>query len=143
MRLELQRLEKNEHSTIGKLYVDGVFECVTLEDPIRDFGPDGSGKVYGDTAIPAGTYPVVIDFSPKFKKNMLHILNVPFFTGIRIHSGNTPSDTLGCILVGQERVNENFIRGGSIALPLLIGKIAAALGAGDEVSISITNDFPA
>jgi hypothetical protein len=95
MKLTLKRLVFTGKSTIGELSIDGEFFCNTLEDTVRE-GP----KVYGKTAIPAGTYEVVIDFSNRFKKKMPHILNVPGFAGIRIHTGNKAQDTEGCILLG-------------------------------------------
>ena len=83
MKLELKRLERTEKSTIGELYVNGKFECYTLEDVER------KEKVFGETAIDKGTYQVVVTYSNAFKQNMPLLLNVPKFQGIRIHSGNT------------------------------------------------------
>lgn len=109
MELRLVRKTKTSISktnaipeTIGELYVDGVFECYTLEDEERKLGE----KVYGRTAIPCGTYKVIIDRSERFQCNMPHVLDVPGFAGVRIHAGNTDADTLGCILVGQEKGRE-------------------------------------
>lgn len=107
--LLLQRKWSVKDGTIGELFVDGVFECFSLEDIIRPVGE----KVYGSTAIPSGSYKVVVDWSDHFKRNMPHILDVPGFEGVRIHSGNTPADTEGCILVGQTRYLDNASIGGS------------------------------
>lgn len=93
--------------TAGELHIDGKFFCYTLEDKVREVQVDGKWKwearfkVPARTAIPAGTYPLIIDFSARFKKRLPLIQNVPNFTGVRIHAGNTTADTEGCILVGQ------------------------------------------
>lgn len=99
MKLQLIRKWKTDKSTIGELFVDGKFFCFTLEDVERPAGV----KVYGQTAIPKGTYKLVVDFSPKFQRRVPHVLDVPGFEGIRIHKGNTDHDTEGCILVGMNR----------------------------------------
>ena len=95
MRLVLKRIAFRKTYTIGKLYVDGVYFCDTLEDPVRE-----GEKIYGRTAIPAGKYDVLITMSPRFRKMLPLLLNVPGFEGVRIHSGNKGDDTEGCILVG-------------------------------------------
>ena len=107
MNLKLVRKYRKETYTIGKLYVDGVYFCDTIED--KDRGLDDSmvladimvKKKYGETAIPYGTYKVEINYSPKYKRLMPQIMNVKGFGGIRIHSGNTAKDTLGCLIVGK------------------------------------------
>lgn len=109
MIIKVKRVAFKKDYTIGKLYIDGKYVCDTLED--RDRGLDDSmneedikrKKVYGETAIPYGTYKVSITFSIKFKKMLPLIENVKGFSGIRIHSGNTAKDSLGCILVGQNK----------------------------------------
>lgn len=101
-----------KNSTVGEMYIDGAFFCFTLEDYCRDLNHDGKltgpgeQKVMTATCIPAGTYPVIIDDSPRFKRPMPHILNVPGFDGIRIHNGNTSKDTDGCILLGSTRLTD-------------------------------------
>lgn len=139
MELRLERTLKAK-ATVGKLYVDGTFECFTLEDPVRDLGPNGEGKIPGDTAIPAGRYRVVINLSPRFGKLMIRLLEVAFFTGILMHGGNTTVDTHGCILVGDELKGET-IRGGTStpAIRRLFAKVKAALDRGESVWITITN----
>lgn len=106
MKLILKRIAFKDTYTIGRLYVDGVYFCDTLED--KDRGLDDSmtveeilrKKKYGQTAIPTGTYKVQITYSPKYKRMMPLLLGVKGYSGIRIHSGNTDKDTLGCLLVG-------------------------------------------
>lgn len=110
MNIQLKRIAKKETYTIGKLYLDGVYFCDTIEDKDRGLNQTMSindikkKKVYGETATPTGTYKLVIDYSNRFKKNMAHILNVPGYEGIRIHTGNSAKDSLGCIIVGKNKV---------------------------------------
>ena len=101
MKLTIKRIAKKPTYTIGKLYIDGKYYCDTLEDPVRDLTKEA--KIAGNTAIPAGTYRVSVTYSPKFGRDLPLIENVPHFTGIRIHRGNTPADTAGCILVGENK----------------------------------------
>lgn len=95
MKLTLIRNKPIGNGTPGSLYIDGKFECFTLEDLERDI------KIPGLTAIPKGSYVVQITMSQRFKKLMPLLLNVPGFEGVRIHSGNNSGDTEGCILVGS------------------------------------------
>jgi len=97
MKLLLKRIHKTDKSTIGELYIDGKFECYTLEDVER------KDKVYGKTAIPKGSYEVIMNMSNRFKKLMPLLLNVPNYEGVRIHTGNKAEDTEGCILLGKTR----------------------------------------
>ena len=98
MNLVLQRIAQTPEYTIGRLEIDGQFFCNTLEDPVRD------EKIAAKTAIPEGTYEVIVNRSPRFKRDLPLLLNVPNFEGIRIHRGNTAKDTSGCILVGLNKV---------------------------------------
>ena len=106
MELKLKIIARRDTYSIGKLYIDGIYFCDTLEDTVRDINhngkfDNGEVKVYGKTAIPFGKYSVVYTYSPKFKRKLPLLLNVPQFEGIRIHPGNTAEDSLGCILVGK------------------------------------------
>lgn len=105
MELKVTRQPSNLGATVGTLYVDGMEECFTLEDEVREIAeqPVSSWKIANSTAIPRGRYKVIIDFSNRFKKPLPHLLDVPGFTGVRIHSGNTAADTEGCILIGQTK----------------------------------------
>ena len=117
MKIRLERKYKKEKYTIGNLYVDGVFFCNTLEDVDRGLDESATAleiaekKVYGETAIPTGTYKVVLDiYSPKFGKKdyyknfcggyLPRLLNVKGFNGILIHRGVDQTHTAGCLLVG-------------------------------------------
>lgn len=102
MKLVLKRIAKKETYTIGKLYIDGVYFCDTLEDRVRDLNLED--KVKHETAIPAGRYKVIVNKSPKFQRELPRLLDVPYFEGILIHRGNTDKDTSGCILIGENKV---------------------------------------
>lgn len=105
MELKLKRIAKRKTYTIGRLYIDREYFCDTLEPTWRDIGRGRPGrKVPGCTAIPEGRYAVAVSFSPKFKRWLPLLLHVPFFSGIRIHAGNTANDTAGCILPGRNTV---------------------------------------
>ena len=109
MELVLTRIAKKKGYTIGKLKVPlsspegAVWGADTLEPTWRDY-KHGAYKMKGCSAIPEGRYPLVVTWSPKFKEWLPLLLNVPKFSGIRIHAGNTPADTEGCILVGENRL---------------------------------------
>lgn len=111
MKLRLERYGPHPDSTLGTLSVDGELLCWTLEDEIREIEgePVEKWKVKGETAIPRGNYTVVINFSNRFQREMPQLLDVPGFSGIRIHPGNTDKDTDGCILVGGKPLNDNFL----------------------------------
>jgi hypothetical protein len=96
MEMIVTRKVFTEKSTVGELWIDGQYECETLEDRTRAPGV----KVKKETSIPYGRYRLVIDFSERFQKDMPHILDVPMFTGIRVHAGNTEVDTEGCLILG-------------------------------------------
>lgn len=115
MDLKLKRIYSSDTYTIGHLYIDGDYYCDTLEDTDRGLSSDMSEeqikkiKVYGKTAIPTGRYKIEATYSPKFKRYLPMLLNVKGFTGIRIHSGNSAEDTLGCLLVGFNKVKGQVI----------------------------------
>lgn len=102
--------------TEGKLYLDGVYFCDTIEDEER------AKKIQDKTAIPKGKYSVIINMSNRFKKLMPLLLNVPNYTGVRIHSGNTSEDTEGCILVGK-KLKDGFITKSRDTFKLLMKKL--------------------
>lgn len=105
MKIRIDRDIKAPDFTLGKFYIDGEFQFYTCEDTVREVAgqPVSTWKIDGKTAIPAGTYKVVITFSNRFQKNLPLLLDVPGFSGVRIHSGNTAADTEGCILIGASR----------------------------------------
>lgn len=117
MLLTLHRHYLGKEYTIGKLFIDGVPFCDTLEDVVRDKNKDGDlndpgeGKVYGETAIPYGLYVVIVNLSPKFKRLLPRLLNVPHFDGILMHRGIHKNHTLGCILVGENKIKGQLVNG--------------------------------
>lgn len=121
IKLLLLRDRSTARSTPGRLYLNGVLECHTLEDVVRAPGV----KVYGETAIPAGSYQVLLTMSPRFKRVLPLLLKVPNFEGIRIHPGNTDKDTDGCILVG-DAPSVDFLGQSRVAFDRLFAKLQAA-----------------
>jgi hypothetical protein len=119
MVITVKRLYKTDNSVIGEMLIDGIFECFTLEDAERPV------KIKGETAIPKGTYRVIINESNRFKRLLPLLIDVPNFEGVRIHSGNSNHDTEGCILVGQTR-NKNYIGQSRKAFDKLFKKMQAA-----------------
>lgn len=113
MEIQLKRIAKRNDYTIGNLYIDGQFFCNTLEDTDRGLTDSQNllyikaKKIFSKTAIPTGTYKVELTYSPRFKRILPLLVGVKGFDGIRIHQGNYPKDTEGCILVGK-----NTIKGG-------------------------------
>lgn len=107
MEAKLERAWRLETYTVGRVLVDDERFSESMEDKDRGLTQDMSEeeikrvKVYGETAIPTGVYTVKMTYSPKYKRMMPEVLNVPGFSGIRIHSGNTAKDSLGCILLGR------------------------------------------
>jgi len=139
MQLRLERTDFNLSCTVGRLFVDGDFECYTLEDCVRE-GP----KIHGHTAIPAGNYQVIVTHSPRFHRRLPLLVDVPGFVGIRIHPGNTDADTEGCLLVGESVAvgGEALLRSRAAFDPLL-EKIEAAIEGGEDVWISVIAWEPA
>jgi hypothetical protein len=123
----VRRFEMGTNYTIGKMYIDGIYECYTLE---REVFPHSRKP-----AIPLGSYKLIIDDSTRFQRPMPHILDVPGYEGIRIHYGNTDKDTEGCILVGTTWAGVDFIGNSRIAFNALFEKMKAA----DGMTINIKN----
>ena len=157
MLLEVKRTQLGVDATNGELWIDGVRECFTLEDEVRD-GP----KVYGETAVPAGEYEITFrtvggfhtktqkyydskyGFGPGWHQGMLWIRDVKNFKFILIHPGNDSLDTFGCLLVGQTQQNLDdnavgFIGRSRAAYEAMYPKVRDALLAGEKVTIKYTN----
>ena len=146
MNLELKRIFKGKDYTIGRLFIDGKYFCDTLEDPVRQLD-SADDKIYSKTAIPAGKYKISMSIvSPKYSirksynwcgGRLPRLLDVPFFEGILIHSGNTPDHTAGCILVGENKIKGQVINSMNTLKNLWV-KLNVADEVGEEIWIDIS-----
>lgn len=137
LELFLKRFKFTENATYGRLHVGGEFFCYILEDTDRRL-EDGGEKIYGKTAIPRGRYEIIINRSPRFMRQLPLLLNVPGFEGIRIHTGNKPEDTEGCLIPGLKiQPEKNWIANSRAAFDPLMGKILSALINGGKVFIEV------
>ena len=138
MELKLNRIFLGSSATIGELWANNTHLCDTLEDRVR---PEGE-KIYGKTAIPEGTYEMVLSYSPRFKKILPEILNVPNFTGIRIHCGNSSADSSGCVLVGTwDGEKEDWVGNSRIAFNELMSLLQKAADNKEKITITINNSW--
>jgi hypothetical protein len=129
--VKIKRIAFKENYTIGRLYVDDIYICDTIEDKVRVLN-SAKDKVYGETAIPAGEYKADVAFSNKFRYNVVRLFGVPFFSGIYIHKGNTERDSLGCIIVGYND------KKGWVSRPTeALNKLMAAIKGYDELKVII------
>lgn len=152
MELLVERAWPKGTYTIGKLFVDGVRFCETLED--RDRGLLQSMpldiikkiKVYAETAIPRGRYEIKMSYSAKFAGKVWarptegmvpEICDVPGFSGVRIHPGTTAEDTLGCLLVGKNTAKGKITSSQLTYRNLIDNYIAPAIGRGERVFLTI------
>lgn len=133
----LTRDKKLPHDTTGQLRDErGNLLCLILEDVVRD-GP----KVYGKTAIPPGRYRVVFTYSNRFQRELPLLMQVPNFTGILIHSGNSAKDTEGCLLPGLARTvlqdGTQYIQHSRDAYNQIAPKIREIIDRGDQLWLKI------
>ena len=141
MEILIERKYKKDKYTIGNLYVDSEFFSNTLEDKDRYLKQSMSEeeikklKVYGETAIPTGRYKITRTYSPKFGKTMILINDVKGFSGIRMHGGRTAEHSLGCPLLGENKVKGQLLYGKYYS-DLLDKKVEEALK-NEEVWITI------
>lgn len=142
MNILVNRIAKRDTYTIGKVYINDQYFCDSIEDKDRGLTDSmseteiTSKKVYGETAIPTGTYTVTLTYSNKFKKVLPSINNVKGFSGIRIHSGNTAKDSLGCILVGQNK-EVGKVLNSRVTFDKLFAKLQEASSKGEKITITI------
>lgn len=148
MHIHLQRTTPpGQPRTFGRLSIDGLIICHTLEDEVREVigQPVATWKVHGQTAIPSSQfcgrdYVVTLEQSPKFGADTITIHDVPGFAGVRIHSGNGIEDTEGCPLLGLEVNARGIVAGTSRpAVAVVKGRIAQAINAGEAVTLAISN----
>lgn len=149
MKLVLKRINNQDNYCEGKLYIDGIYQCDVIEDTDRGLTNEmsiteiQSKKVYGETAIPKGTYQITLDVvSPKFKDRswatfcegkLPRLLDVPGFEGVLIHTGNEASNSLGCLLVGQ-KTKDGWISNSTQTFKDLYYKLKQAT---DQITITI------
>lgn len=152
MKLELKRRFRGPNYTIGSLFINGVYECDTIEDVDRGLTDSMSvdeikaKKIYGRTAIPTGTYKIDMNtVSPKFKDRswakfcggkLPRLLDVKGYEGVLIHVGNKAEDTLGCILVGDNKIKGQIINS-TATFQELYGELLKAKVKGEEITINI------
>ena len=135
----LKRTAFTNKSTAGELWLDGKFICYTLEDVDRKLEVVGKeGKVKGETAIPQGTYLLALTYSNHFKKVLPLLQHVPYYEGVRIHSGNTAEDTEGCILVGLKQGVDTVLESRA-ALAVVMQRMVELGKAGKGIRIRVTN----
>ena len=148
MKLTVVRTQFGTDATNGLLFIDGLFECYTLEDQYQ------AVKVMHETCIPEGTYDIQFrktggfhaKYSERYKNahyGMLHIQDVPNFTYILIHTGNTDEHTSGCLIVGEtqqdlEVSKDGFIGSSTVAYKKMYSKVASQLLQGKDVTIEYT-----
>ena len=149
MKLVLKRINNQDNYCEGKLYIDGIYQCDVIEDVDRGLTNEmsvteiQSKKVYGETAIPKGTYQITLDVaSPKFKDRpwatfcegkLPRLLDVPGYEGVLIHVGNEASNSLGCLLVGQ-KTKDGWISNSTQTFKNLYYKLKQAT---DQITITI------
>lgn len=152
MKIRLKRVFKGNNYTIGNLSIDGKFECDTLEDPDRGLTSSmsleeiKSKKVYGNTAIPCGMYKVDMGtVSPKFKDRawakfcngkLPRLIDVKGYEGVLIHVGNKPEDTLGCILLGENKTKGQIINSTS-TFERVYNKLLNVYKSGEQITLEI------
>lgn len=133
MQIKVVRQVFTGNSTIGQMFVDGKFECFTLEDMVRPV------KIAKETAIPAGSYKMTLRMSPHFKVRTPALDKVPNYENVLIHFGNDKSNTDGCILVGQSK-SVDFIGSSMAAFKALMPKLEAAVARGEPLGIEIVEE---
>lgn len=142
MKLELKRIALKPNYTIGKLFINGTYYCDTIEDKVIDLNKngkfdDGLTKVMHQTAIPYGTFKVVVNYSPKFKRELPRLLDVPYFEGILMHNGSDQNSSSGCIIVGENKT-VGKVTNSTFYMNNLTARIKDAQNKGETTTITIS-----
>lgn len=152
MNIVMNRKWKKDTYTIGKLFINGTFFSNTLEDKDRGLTSSmtleeiNKKKIYGQTAIPSGTYEVKLTYSNRFHSRtwgkkyngkVPELLNVKGFGGVRVHPGNKVADTLGCILVGKNSAVGMVTNSQTYYFKLLDNYIVPAINKGEKILLTI------
>ena len=133
METRIRRHWYHDECTMGLFFIEYpdalTMRCYTLEDKMREVVGQAVSewKVPKQTAIPCGRFQLIVDYSTRFKKYMFHVLNVPGFDGIRVHSGNDAEDTEGCPLVGNEKTDHTILQSRA-ALTILFSELTVQDG---------------
>lgn len=136
MELLLERTYFSNTSSIGLLSImGGMFLGYVLEDPVRDV------KIPGKTAIPYGRYRIILSLSARFRQIMFELVDVPGFTGIRIHTGNKATDTEGCLITGLTRLKDE-VRDSWAAYNIFTRAVLGAVNNGEQIYITIRKGVP-
>lgn len=138
MNILMRRFFSNDTDTLGLMFIDSRFACFTLEDAYHE------QKIYGKTRIPAGAYLLEVRNSPKFKRPMIYLVDVPNYIDVMIHMGNKSEDTDGCILVGNlchfNNQQADMIQESNLALDRIQPVIMEAIKKGDQVVLEIRDE---
>lgn len=152
MKLKIDRNWKAETYTIDALFINGVRFCEMVEDKDRGLNSGmplaeiNAKKVYGETAIPTGTYKVILSYSNKFKNKtwakkygglVPELVEVKGFSGVRIHPGNTAADSLGCLLIGENKIKGGVINSQKRYYELMDKYLVPAWSRKEEITITI------
>ena len=142
MNFLLRRRYLGPDYTIDSLSVDGIYLCDMIEDKVRDYNKDGDlddageDKVFGETAIPYGIYEMDLTMSPKFKRLLPIIMNVPHFTGIRIHRLRTAKQSHGCLGPGENKLKGQVLYSTKYEM-LIVEKMLEAIRNNETIAIEV------
>lgn len=140
LELVLYRGQKTNTYTEGELYINGVFFCYTIEDKVRAKVGMWNKllKVYAETAIPYGKYPVLVTWSNRFKRMLTGIFAVPDFDGIRMHNGTSAKSSAGCVILSYKRMGPGWVVNDVSAMNELCNRVTEAQKT-SKIFITITD----